>query len=110
MKKALSLILALVLCLSLCACVSNTDALSSEEKAIVGEWISQSKMDLVLTDSGRGLQLNSDNSGSTITWEVYDGMVYIYRETGAVSASSQRFIISGDNLLDSNGNIIYTKK
>lgn len=111
MKKALSLILALVLCLGLCACGGNANELSSEEQSVIGEWINQSSgMDLVLTPSGRGLQLNSEDVGDTITWEIYDGMLYVYREVGMVSAASDRYIISGENLLDSDGDTIYTKK
>ncbi len=111
MKKALSLILALILCLSLCACGGNTNDLSSEEPSVVGEWKNQSSgMDLVLTPSGRGLKLNSKDCGNAITWEIYDGILYVYQDVGTVNGVSNRYVISGENLLDSDGDIVYTKK
>ena len=91
MKKALSLLLALLMCLSLCACGSknknitpgdngnNTTTQSDNntpQSAYVGEW----KANVLVGNSGNGreyavavIQLNADGTGTysenEITWE-----------------------------------------
>ena len=50
MKKTISLLLALVLCLSLCAC----DTLSGAEKAVIGAWIMDGEYDVfVFSEDGK---------------------------------------------------------
>lgn len=110
MKRILAVLLILVLAVSLCAC---GEALSAEEKALVGDWVRDTTTNetaLVLTDSGRGMRWMWNNSGDAITWEVFEGMLYIYDYRTEEKSSSYRYIISGNNLLDAGGNVIYTKK
>ena len=82
MKKALSLILALVLCLSLCACGGGNDAPTTEaptEKTMdkndtsnyVGEWENQFYR-LTITKGGVGRYANYDKEQYDLNWEVKD--------------------------------------
>lgn len=72
MNKAISLILALVLCLSLCACGGNNDSTETTkaptpEKAIVGEWKSLDGAITAFHEDGTGTAPN----GYDFSWK-YD--------------------------------------
>ena len=57
MKKIISLLLALVLCLSLCACGNNANSKKTETliNAISGEWVNVNDMDrYVFQQDGTG--------------------------------------------------------
>ena len=82
MKKALSILLALVLCLSLCACGGGNDAPATEaptEKTMdkndtsnyVGEWENQFYR-LTITKGGVGRYANYDKEQYDLNWEVKD--------------------------------------
>ena len=82
MKKAISLLLALVLCLSLCACGGGNDAPATEaptEKTMdkndtsnyVGEWENQFYR-LTITKGGVGRYANYDKEQYDLNWEVKD--------------------------------------
>ena len=122
MKKALSLLLALVLCLSLCACGSSNDAsktLSNDEiyeKALVGEWSSHEKSGFVLLSSGKVLQYSNlsgaaDNVSSGIsagTWEVENGYLIIFTENYNAYQSAWVYRIIDTSTLERNG-VKYSK-
>lgn len=112
MKKYIAFVMALVLCVSLCACGGETSALSKEEMALVGEWLdaTSSQNDMVLTDSGRGLSYGESDSGAAFYWEVFEGKLYIYYGFDEGDVRSKRYTISGDQLLNSYGKVIFTKK
>lgn len=85
MKKALSILLVLVICLSLCACGSSNDAPATEaptEKTMdkndtsnyVGEWANE-YFSLTITKGGVGRYTNLSNGGKEqydLNWEVKD--------------------------------------
>ena len=82
MKKAISLLLALVLCLSLCACGGGNDAPATEaptEKTMdkndtsnyVGEWENEFYR-LTITKGGVGRYSNYDKEQYDLNWEVKD--------------------------------------
>ncbi len=112
MKRIIAFLMVLALCVSLGACGGEASALSKEEKALVGEWLdaTSSERDMVLTDSGRGLSYGESGSGAAFYWEVFEGKLYIYYEFDGGSVSSCRYTISGNQLLNSYGKVIFTKK
>ena len=63
MKKTLSLLLALVMCLSVCACGGEKDPVAEKEEMIVGEW---------LFDNGYTIIFNADHSGKMLAAEEYE--------------------------------------
>ena len=82
MKKAISLLLAFVLCLSLCACGGGNDAPATEaptEKTMdkndtsnyVGEWANE-YFSLTITKGGVGRYSNYDKEQYDLNWEVKD--------------------------------------
>ena len=82
MKKTISLLLALVLCLSLCACGGGNDAPATEaptEKTMdkndtsnyVGEWENEFYR-LTITKGGVGRYSNYDKEQYDLNWEVKD--------------------------------------
>ena len=67
MKKALSLIVALVLCLSLVACGGSN---ASAEKAIVGEWVcTEEALKIQFNEDKTGI-LTDDGNENEITWQI----------------------------------------
>ena len=119
MKKALSLILALVLCLSLCACNNTNDTsdnLSNDEKALVGEWSSFEEGGFVLLSSGkvlrhRNLSGAADDVTSGIiagTWEVENGYLIIFTENYNAYQSASVYRIIDNSTLERNG-VKYSK-
>ena len=99
MKKALSLILALVLCLSLVACGGSN---ASAEKAIVGEW--------VCTEEALKIQFNEDKTGiltddgyeNEITWK-YDAELECYVFTYGVALTIKLETVDGIEQFDCDG-------
>ena len=82
MKKALSILLVLVMCLSLCACGGGNDAPATEaptEKTMdkndtsnyVGEWENEF-FRLTITKGGVGRYSNYDKEQYDLNWEVKD--------------------------------------
>ena len=82
MKKALSILLVLVMCLSLCACGGGKDAPATEaptEKTMdkndtsnyVGEWENEF-FRLTITKGGVGRYSNYDKEQYDLNWEVKD--------------------------------------
>lgn len=63
MKKAIFLVLALTLCLSLCACTVEKDPVKEKENLIVGDW---------LFDNGYRIIFNADHSGKMLAAEEYE--------------------------------------
>lgn len=63
MKKVISLLLALVMCLSLCACGAGKDPAKEKKELIVGEW---------LFDNGYTIIFNADHSGKMLAAEEYE--------------------------------------
>ena len=78
MKKAISMLLVLMLCLSMCACAPASEGNTTDPKmAYVGEW----KANVLAGNSGDGreyevavIQLNEDGTGTykgqELTWEL----------------------------------------
>lgn len=121
MKKFISLTMALMLCLTLCACSfgdnSTQSKLTKEELAYVGKWEYQGK-NKDGNDSFRTLYLYEDgvalffaanyigdydghfpmNSGKRCTWDIRDGYVMVYSEYQYTG-----YKILGDTLVDEYG-------
>lgn len=110
MKKAVSLILALVLCLSLCACGG------SNEKALIGEWeptdTELSNRTLVFFDSGKGKFVHDEYGwGADFEWKVQDEKVYILTyDSVNIYGLTQMYTISGTSLIHPDGTVAFTKK
>lgn len=63
MKKTIALILALALCLTLCACGGKNNPAKEKEAMIVGDW---------LFDNGYSIIFNADYSGKMLAAEEYE--------------------------------------
>ncbi len=72
MKKALSLLLALVLCLSMCACAGSTD----KSSAFVGKWNTE--------DSKVSLIVNKDKTGELTYYGETVAFSWIYDENSSM--------------------------
>jgi hypothetical protein len=114
MKKVVSLILALVLCLGLCACGGNSDA-SSNNEALVGQWVSPDDTGFVLLSSGNVVKhasladaINVSVGITAGTWEVEGEYLIIITENYNVSRNAWVYKITDDHTLEHNG-VIYTK-
>ena len=120
MKRALSLILALVMCLALCACGTSSNGLSKEEINLVGAWSgSDNHAGFVLLSSGKALfnasnldkEADSGHFSSSGTWEVEGDYLIIHFETlfagGSVDNAQVYKIISNNEVIS--GQVTYTK-
>lgn len=128
MKKFISLTMALMLCLTLCACSfgdnSTQSKLTKEELAYVGKWEYQGKNKdgndyfhtLYLYDDGVALLDKMTyvgeydghfpmNNGKCCTWDIRDGYIMIYNYGGTVECCYQYtgYKILGDTLVDEYG-------
>ena len=98
MKKILSLIMALIMCLSLCACgdkkatdateaATISDVLAEEDVVGTWQWITPGEQGpangvthLELYEGGTGKGTNSSMTGGSyypVTWEIRDGVINI---------------------------------
>ncbi len=114
MKKAVSLILALVLCLGLCACGGKSDA-SSNSEALVGQWVSPDGTGFVLLSSGNVVKHASLEDAVDVsvgitagTWEVEGEHLIIITENYNASKTAWVYKITGDQTLERNG-VTYSK-
>lgn len=112
MKKTLSLILALVLCIGLCACGSDKPA---NKEDLVGQWVTEEGVGFVLLSSGNVVKhasladaVNVSVGITAGTWEVEGEYLIIITENYNVSANAWVYKISGNNTLERDG-VIYTK-
>ena len=116
MKKALSLVLALVLCLGLCACGIQTDKLSADEAMLIGEWqptsTDHSDRTLVFLTSGKGIFVtNSSGYGLDFDWGTMNGKVYIMdHDPSSISGLTNMYEIRGTSLDNSYGSVAFNKK
>lgn len=91
MKKTISLLLALVLCLSLCACGNNANSKKTETliNAISGEWVNVNDMDrYVFQQDGTGT-----HEGKTVEFTIDPESMLLSVTEGAASAATQEFSI-----------------
>ena len=111
MKRALSLILVLVMCLGLCAC--GAGELSKEEKNLIGRWTCSDGTGFILLSSGNALDCTMYNDGDQAiqdrawysgTWEVDGNYLIIHNDT-----TVRVYKIISDNQVISH-QITYTKK
>lgn len=90
MKKAISLLLAVIICFSLCACGANNDSNKSpfgknDSEAYIGTWVYDTQKGNIITyhfnKGGIGYWEQSTKSGAKweFTWEVKDGVVVTTR-------------------------------
>ena len=91
MKKTISLLLALVLCLSLCACGNNANSKKTETliNAISGEWVNVNDMDrYVFQQDGTGT-----HEGKTVEFTIDPESMLLSVTEGVASAATQEFSI-----------------
>ena len=120
MKKVIILILALILCLSLCACNFESSGLSRKEKALVGTWLdSDHNPALHLLPSGNWVVCGSFDAASEMagtyrsgTWEVADGYLIFHRVDEDLGTTANVWkILSNDRIASgANNRFEYTKE
>ena len=100
MKKVLSLILVLVLCLSIVACGNSK---TKAEKAIVGTWVCEEEEELkiVFNEDKTGI-LTDDGQEHDITWK-YDAELECYIFTYGVALAIKLETVDGIDQFDCDG-------
>ena len=111
MKRTISLILVLVLCLGLCACGENKDD-------YVGVWHLRENTFIYIYEDGTGdiYSAKYDAFGNlkgehynAFTWELEDDYFVKTSPDGLGSTQVSKFKLSGDELLDKQGKVYATK-
>ena len=112
MKKVISFVLVLVLCVSLCACGGKVKV-SNEE--LIGQWVSSDGTGFVLLESGNVVKHASLEEAVDVsvgitagTWEVEDGYLIIITDNYNVSANAWVYKITSKTTMERNG-VTYTK-
>lgn len=116
MKKLLSWLLALVLCLSLCFSLSacDTDENSDDRQAYIGIWKNANSGEyMYIYKDGTGDLYGSYFTPSThynaFTWELED-KYFVRNSTGAFGGSViEKYTLDGNCLLNSQGKVAFRK-
>lgn len=126
MKKIVALILALTMCLSLCACGGT----AKTEDAIIGTWEYnfklketgaagkkgddyQQKLELYSGGTGKleynNLTSGEDHGNPSLTWEVEENIVNITFQSGFGGVVGLTYDATNDTLSRSDADIVYTR-